>query len=49
MSVGPSHYGAKLFLWAHGHSDKRIDQLFDPSIDLPTSGVPPEAEENSPP
>ncbi len=37
MSISPSQYGAKLFLWAYGHSDKRIDQIFDPSIDLPTS------------
>jgi len=37
IDVSPSSYGTKLFLWAHGHSDKRIDQVFDPTIDLPTS------------
>ncbi len=34
ITIVPSHYGAKLFLWAHGYADKRIDQIFDPSLDL---------------
>ncbi len=40
IEVVPSHLGAKLFLWAHGYSDKRIDQIFDPDIDLPSEVDP---------
>lgn len=35
--VSPSHYGTKLFLWAHGYTDKRISYIFDTNIDLPSS------------
>lgn len=48
IKVYPSYVGAKLFLWAHGHSDKRIDQIFDPSIDLPGSAEMPVAPEVTP-
>lgn len=32
LFVIPSFFGAELFLWAHGHSDKRIDQFLDPTV-----------------
>jgi len=32
ITVIPSFFGAELYLWAHGHSDKRIDHFLNPEI-----------------
>lgn len=37
IDASPSHFGTKLFLWVHGHAEKRIDYVFDPNTDLPNS------------